>query len=40
MYETQGNVGTYTCSNCTSYVWSTAGNPLFSCLWGLNSLSV
>jgi hypothetical protein len=32
--------GTYTCSSCTSYVWSTAGNPHFSCLWGLDSLSV
>lgn len=32
--------GTYTCFSCNYYIWSTAGNPLFSCLWGLDSLSV
>lgn len=32
--------GTSTSSNCSSYIWSTAINSLFSCLWGPVSLSV
>lgn len=32
--------GTYDYFSCTSYVWSTSGNPLFSCLWDLDSLSL